>query len=200
MISALFSTLNASRPHRRSGLHRQCYQLIVILICFCMHDSLCAFSLILYYGWILACISSSRTYLKSPGSLFLGCHATLSLQASSVKSVTAREQAREAKQAQGTHEVQGSKPVSMMEGEQQGQAQEEPDLCTLSLAEKMALFNRLAQPPTRVTRTRGDSRQRRANSRYQTQPITLGDLEQVKMNQGIHPLESPWAFLARNCY
>ena len=43
----------------------------------------------------------------------------------------------------------------------------------------MALFNRLAQPATRVIRTRPDSRGRRANARYQTQPITLGDLEQV---------------------
>ncbi|CAJ1081921.1 supervillin a isoform X5 [Xyrichtys novacula] len=60
------------------------------------------------------------------------------------------------------------------------QGQEEPDLCTLSLAEKMALFNRLAQPPTRVTCARGDARRRRANARYQTQPITLGDLEQLQ--------------------
>uniref|UniRef100_A0A8C7KCJ7 Supervillin a n=1 Tax=Oncorhynchus kisutch TaxID=8019 RepID=A0A8C7KCJ7_ONCKI len=60
---------------------------------------------------------------------------------------------------------------------EQGDA--EPDLSTLSLAEKMALFNRLAQPATRVIRTRPDSRGRRANARYQTQPITLGDLEQV---------------------
>lgn len=203
IISAFFSTLNASRPHRRSGLHRQCYQLINILffVLVCMtHLVHLARCYIIGCSQILACMSSSRTYLKSPASLFLGCHAALSLQASSVQSVTSREQAREAKQAQGTHEVQGSKPVSMMEGKQQSQGQEEPDLCTLSLAEKMALFNRLAQPPTRVTRTRGDSRQRRANTRYQTQPITLGDMEQVKMNQEIHPLESPWAFLTRNRY
>uniref|UniRef100_A0A674PNQ1 Supervillin a n=1 Tax=Takifugu rubripes TaxID=31033 RepID=A0A674PNQ1_TAKRU len=58
-------------------------------------------------------------------------------------------------------------------------SQGEPDTCTLSLAEKMALFNRLAQPPTRVTRLRGDPRHRRNNARYQTQPITLGDMEQV---------------------
>uniref|UniRef100_A0A665VAJ2 Supervillin a n=1 Tax=Echeneis naucrates TaxID=173247 RepID=A0A665VAJ2_ECHNA len=66
---------------------------------------------------------------------------------------------------------------------QRTQAREEPDLCTLSLAEKMALFNRLAQPPSRVTRTRGDTRQRRNNARYQTQPITLGDMEQVGEQQ-----------------
>ncbi|XP_067434430.1 supervillin a isoform X19 [Thunnus thynnus] len=107
-----------------------------------------------------------------------------SLQASSQQNAAAREQAREARQAQEPQEAQGSKQVSKMEGkdqsqgQSQGQSQDEPDLCTLSLAEKMALFNRLAQPPSRVTRTRGDTRQRRANARYQTQPITLGDMEQ----------------------
>lgn len=89
---------------------------------------------------------------------------------------------------QDTQEVQGPKPVSAVEGKDQSQSQiqdqEEPDLCTLSLAEKMALFNRLSQPPTRVTRTRGDSRQRRANTRYQTQPITLEDMEQVGEGTG----------------
>ncbi|XP_010777980.1 supervillin a isoform X14 [Notothenia coriiceps] len=98
-----------------------------------------------------------------------------SLQASMQQSNTAREQAREARQVQ---EVQASKPVSTVEGPGQSQGQDEPDLCTLSLAEKMALFNRLSQPPIRVTRTRGDTRNRRANARYQTQPITLGDMEQ----------------------
>ncbi|XP_031154105.1 supervillin a isoform X7 [Sander lucioperca] len=101
-----------------------------------------------------------------------------SLQASLQQSAAAREQARENRQVQETHEVQRSKPVSTVEGKGQSQGQDEPDLCTLSLAEKMALFNRLAQPPIRVTRTRGDTRQRRTNTRYQTQPITLGDMEQ----------------------
>ncbi|XP_034998707.2 supervillin a isoform X2 [Hippoglossus stenolepis] len=101
-----------------------------------------------------------------------------SLQASSQQSSAAHEQAREARLVQETKEACVSKPVSTMEGKAHSHGQEEPDLCTLSLAEKMALFNRLAQPPTRVTRTRGDTRQRRANARYQTQPITLGDMEQ----------------------
>uniref|UniRef100_A0A8C2X7Z0 Supervillin a n=1 Tax=Cyclopterus lumpus TaxID=8103 RepID=A0A8C2X7Z0_CYCLU len=76
-------------------------------------------------------------------------------------------------------------PLSLQASSQQRardqarEGQDEPDLSTLSLAEKMALFNRLAQPPIRVTRTRGDTHQRRANARYQTQPITLGDMEQV---------------------
>uniref|UniRef100_A0A8C7KGL8 Supervillin a n=1 Tax=Oncorhynchus kisutch TaxID=8019 RepID=A0A8C7KGL8_ONCKI len=85
------------------------------------------------------------------------------LHASSQESAAAREQAR---QTHNAPEVQ-----------REGQGDAEPDLSTLSLAEKMALFNRLAQPATRVIRTRPDSRGRRANARYQTQPITLGDLE-----------------------
>uniref|UniRef100_A0A674NHD9 Supervillin a n=1 Tax=Takifugu rubripes TaxID=31033 RepID=A0A674NHD9_TAKRU len=75
--------------------------------------------------------------------------------------------------------LEASKPAPMMERKQPSPSQGEPDTCTLSLAEKMALFNRLAQPPTRVTRLRGDPRHRRNNARYQTQPITLGDMEQV---------------------
>lgn len=75
---------------------------------------------------------------------------------------------------QDIQEVQVSKPVSTVEGNDPGP--DEPDLSTLSLAEKMALFNRLAQPPIRVTRSRAE---RRTAGRYQTQPITLGDLDQV---------------------
>ncbi|XP_047424139.1 supervillin a isoform X15 [Mugil cephalus] len=113
------------------------------------------------------------------------------LQASSQRSMAAQEEARErareqARQMQDTQEGQSSKQAPPMEGkvEKPSQGQDEPDLCTLSLAEKMALFNRLAQPPTRVTRTRGDTRQRRANARYQTQPITLGDMEQIHNGAG----------------
>ncbi|XP_071341764.1 supervillin a isoform X2 [Trachinotus anak] len=119
--------------------------------------------------------------IPSP-TLVCGTVPLHSLQASSQQSAIAQEQARERRLVQDTQEARGSKPVSTMEGkdqsEGQSQGQEEPDLSTLSLAEKMALFNRLAQPPTRVTRIRGDTRQRRANARYQTQPITLGDMEQ----------------------
>ncbi|XP_057680143.1 supervillin isoform X3 [Corythoichthys intestinalis] len=104
------------------------------------------------------------------------------LQASSYHSTTTREQAPKAERASLAQETQNCQQVAPME--EQSQAQEEPDLCTLSLAEKMALFNRLAQPPTRVTRTRGDTRQRRNNARYQTQPITLGDMEQLQNGTG----------------
>ncbi|XP_077347187.1 supervillin isoform X11 [Lithobates pipiens] len=59
---------------------------------------------------------------------------------------------------------------------------EEPDSSSLSLAEKMALFNKLSQPVTKEvsTRSRLDIRQRRMNARYQTQPVTLVEVEQFK--------------------
>ncbi|XP_040611285.1 supervillin isoform X7 [Mesocricetus auratus] len=58
----------------------------------------------------------------------------------------------------------------------------EPDSSTLSLAEKLALFNKLSQPVSKAisTRNRIDIRQRRMNARYQTQPVTLGEVEQVQ--------------------
>uniref|UniRef100_A0A668VMW5 HP domain-containing protein n=1 Tax=Oreochromis aureus TaxID=47969 RepID=A0A668VMW5_OREAU len=110
------------------------------------------------------------------------------LQASSQQSAVAHEQVSEARQAQDTKEIRGLTQTSSLKEKdtKQSETQEEPDLCTLSLAEKMALFNRLAQPPTRVTHTRGDTRQRRANARYQTQPITLGDMEQLQNGTGSH--------------
>uniref|UniRef100_A0A3P8ZH28 HP domain-containing protein n=1 Tax=Esox lucius TaxID=8010 RepID=A0A3P8ZH28_ESOLU len=80
--------------------------------------------------------------------------------------------------------LQASSQRSAAAGEQatEGPGEAEPDLSTLSLAEKMALFNRLAQPAPRVAHTKPDPRGRRANPRYQTQPITLGDMEQVIHN------------------
>ncbi|XP_036614483.1 supervillin isoform X6 [Trichosurus vulpecula] len=83
------------------------------------------------------------------------------LQASAHQKALAREQANEAK-----------------DSAEQG----EPDSSTLSLAEKLALFNKLSQPVSKAisTRSRVDTRQRRMNSRYQTQPVTLGEVEQVQ--------------------
>ncbi|XP_043823175.1 supervillin isoform X4 [Dromiciops gliroides] len=84
-----------------------------------------------------------------------------SLQASAHQKAVAREQANEAK-----------------DSAEQG----EPDSSTLSLAEKLALFNKLSQPVSKAisTRNRVDARHRRMNSRYQTQPVTLGEVEQVQ--------------------
>uniref|UniRef100_A0A4W6C5K2 Supervillin n=1 Tax=Lates calcarifer TaxID=8187 RepID=A0A4W6C5K2_LATCA len=68
---------------------------------------------------------------------------------------------------------------SGVEGDGLEPVSDEPDLSTLSLAEKMALFNRLAHPTGKTTEgARGDTRQRRANTRFQTQPITQGEVEQ----------------------
>uniref|UniRef100_A0AAY5F0Z8 HP domain-containing protein n=1 Tax=Electrophorus electricus TaxID=8005 RepID=A0AAY5F0Z8_ELEEL len=61
---------------------------------------------------------------------------------------------------------------------------EEPDLSTLSLTEKMALFNRLSQaPPQPAEGARSETRLRRANTRFQTQPITQGEVDQPSANQ-----------------
>ncbi|XP_043365459.1 supervillin isoform X5 [Dermochelys coriacea] len=95
------------------------------------------------------------------------------LQASAHQKTLAKEEIREAREA--------------VEQDQSG----EPDSSTLSLAEKMALFNKLAQPVSKTisTRSRGDIRHRRMNARYQTQPVTLGEVEQVQNESGkITPL------------
>ncbi|KAG8443322.1 hypothetical protein GDO86_011930 [Hymenochirus boettgeri] len=59
---------------------------------------------------------------------------------------------------------------------------EEPDSSSLSMAEKMALFNKLSQPVAKEqpSRNKMDIRQRRMNARYQTQPVTLVEVEQYK--------------------
>ncbi|NXA31912.1 SVIL protein, partial [Eudromia elegans] len=91
-----------------------------------------------------------------------------SLQASTHQKILAKEEIRAAKEAMGQDQS------------------EEPDSSTLSLAEKMALFNKLSQPVSRAisTRSRGDIRHRRMNARYQTQPVTLGEVEQVQNESG----------------
>ncbi|XP_017596986.1 PREDICTED: supervillin isoform X15 [Corvus brachyrhynchos] len=98
-----------------------------------------------------------------------------SLQASAHQKILAKEEIRAAKEAMGQDQS------------------EEPDSSTLSLAEKMALFNKLSQPVSRAisTRNRGDMRHRRMNARYQTQPVTLGEVEQVQNESGkIAPLST----------
>uniref|UniRef100_A0A8C0AV54 Supervillin n=1 Tax=Buteo japonicus TaxID=224669 RepID=A0A8C0AV54_9AVES len=83
------------------------------------------------------------------------------LQASAHQKILAKEEIRAAKEAMGQDQS------------------DEPDSSTLSLAEKMALFNKLSQPVSRAisTRSRGDIRHRRMNARYQTQPVTLGEVQ-----------------------
>ncbi|XP_034742650.1 supervillin-like isoform X3 [Etheostoma cragini] len=70
-------------------------------------------------------------------------------------------------------------PSAGVKGDGQEPFSDESDLSALTLAEKMALFNRLAQPTGQPAEgSRGDTRQRRANARFQTQPITQGEVEQ----------------------
>uniref|UniRef100_A0A8C2A6I9 Supervillin n=1 Tax=Cyprinus carpio TaxID=7962 RepID=A0A8C2A6I9_CYPCA len=81
-----------------------------------------------------------------------------------------------------THQEQEKEDVSkeVVLGEEQ-LGPEEPDLSTLSLSEKMALFTRLSQPSGQSANgPRPDTRQRRANARFQTQPITQGEVDQVR--------------------
>uniref|UniRef100_A0A8C2BUT0 Supervillin a n=1 Tax=Cyprinus carpio TaxID=7962 RepID=A0A8C2BUT0_CYPCA len=117
-------------------------------------------------------VQTSVTRVPSP-TLVSSSVTKYSLQASSQQNSMVREQAREVRLAQKAEEMDQARQVSPGED-----SQEEPDLSTLSLAEKMALFNRLAQPSSHGPRARGDTRSRRSNARYQTQPITLGEVEQ----------------------
>ncbi|XP_071591021.1 supervillin isoform X21 [Heliangelus exortis] len=97
------------------------------------------------------------------------------LQASAHQKILAKEEIRAAREAMGPDQS------------------DEPDSSSLSLAEKMALFNKLSQPVSRAisTRSRGDIRHRRMNARYQTQPVTLGEVEQVQNESGkITPLST----------
>uniref|UniRef100_A0A670YNW6 Supervillin n=1 Tax=Pseudonaja textilis TaxID=8673 RepID=A0A670YNW6_PSETE len=88
------------------------------------------------------------------------------LQASAHQKTSAREEIKKAKDA--------------AEQDQSG----EPDSSTLSLAEKMALFNKLSQPITKeVFVKKRDLRQRRSKARYQTQPVTHGEVEQVQIEK-----------------
>ncbi|XP_053117279.1 supervillin isoform X27 [Hemicordylus capensis] len=112
------------------------------------------------------------TRIPNPSVVKSTVHPTR-LQASAQQKTLAKEEIKEAKET--------------LEQDQSG----EPDSSTLSLAEKMALFNKLSQPVTKAvfTRSRGDLRQRRLNTRYQTQPVTLGEVEQVQSESGkIAPL------------
>ncbi|KAM4728691.1 supervillin isoform 3-T3 [Anableps anableps] len=98
---------------------------------------------------------------------------SISIQASSQPSLRAQEQEPE------TQDSQKQSQAVDAGGDGQEPLPEEPDFSTLSLSEKMALFNRLAQPTAKAAEgSRGDTRQRRANARFQTQPITQGEVEQ----------------------
>lgn len=72
-------------------------------------------------------------------------------------------------------------PKTGVEGDSQENVSEEPDLSTLSLTKKMAIFNRLSHTTDKPAEgARRDTRLRRANTRFQTQPITQGEMQQVR--------------------
>ncbi|XP_046883521.1 supervillin-like isoform X2 [Hypomesus transpacificus] len=108
------------------------------------------------------------------------------LQVSSQSAPEQQEPERVPQQQAGQEPAPGGE-VEAGGGEQAGP--DEPDLSTLSLTEKMALFNRLAQTSAKPadggdgdgagsgSGVKGDTRQRRANARFQTQPITQGEVE-----------------------
>ncbi|KAM9429043.1 supervillin-like isoform 14-T17 [Salvelinus alpinus] len=109
-----------------------------------------------------------------------------------------KEREREA-QPKGDGAGPGPGPEEIMED----RGLDEPDLSTLSLAEKMALFNQLSQQPSKPAAegagaSRGDTRQRRANSRFQTQPITQGEVDQLQNGGGGVKLEPLSASLVRS--
>ncbi|XP_062284538.1 supervillin [Scomber scombrus] len=96
-------------------------------------------------------------------------------------SIQAPSQPDSAGQEQDTQEQQ--KPTQAPSAGKEGDGlvvdSDEPDLSSLTLAEKMALFNRLAHTTGKTAEgARGDTRQRRANARFQTQPITQGEVDQ----------------------
>ncbi|XP_023191191.1 supervillin-like isoform X6 [Xiphophorus maculatus] len=105
--------------------------------------------------------------------------ASISIHASSQPSSTAQEQETETQDLQKQSQAASA-------GDGQELLPEEPDFSTLSLSEKMALFNRLTHPTVKAEEgSRGDTRQRRANARFQTQPITQGEVEQETVTSAV---------------
>uniref|UniRef100_A0AAX7UEL7 HP domain-containing protein n=1 Tax=Astatotilapia calliptera TaxID=8154 RepID=A0AAX7UEL7_ASTCA len=117
-----------------------------------------------------------------------------SIQGSSQPGSTVQEQDKESQE----HQKPAQASTAEVEVNGQEGVPEEPDLSTLSLSEKMALFNRLAHSTGKTGEgTRGDTRQRRANARFQTQPITQGEVKKLK-NSGEIKLEPLSASLVRS--
>nr|XP_046263206.1 supervillin-like isoform X4 [Scatophagus argus] len=100
-----------------------------------------------------------------------------SVQASSQPGSAIQDQDKETQE----HQKAAQAPSVGVEGGVQEPVHEEPDLSTLSLTEKMALFNRLSHVTGKTSEgARGETRHRRANARFQTQPITQGEVEKLK--------------------
>uniref|UniRef100_A0A8C4F9F5 HP domain-containing protein n=1 Tax=Dicentrarchus labrax TaxID=13489 RepID=A0A8C4F9F5_DICLA len=121
-------------------------------------------------------IYTNVTRVPSPTTVSTSV-TSISIHASSKPGSAVLDQERETQEHQKPAQV----PSTGAEGDAQQPVSDEPDLSTLSLTEKMALFNRLSHTTGKAAEeTRGDTRQRRANARFQTQPITQGEVDQVK--------------------
>ncbi|KAM9458984.1 supervillin-like isoform 1-T1 [Salvelinus alpinus] len=123
---------------------------------------------------------------------------TTSLQEASQHGSKVRSMGEQEREARSRQAGEGPGPERMMED----LGPDEPDLSTLSLVEKMALFNQLSTQPSKPAAkgagaSRVDTRQRRANSRFQTQPITQGEVDQLKKGDRVK-LEPLSASLVRS--
>ncbi|XP_051266745.1 supervillin isoform X11 [Dicentrarchus labrax] len=119
-------------------------------------------------------IYTNVTRVPSPTTVSTSV-TSISIHASSKPGSAVLDQERETQEHQKPAQV----PSTGAEGDAQQPVSDEPDLSTLSLTEKMALFNRLSHTTGKAAEeTRGDTRQRRANARFQTQPITQGEVDQ----------------------
>ncbi|XP_037643783.1 supervillin-like isoform X11 [Sebastes umbrosus] len=121
-------------------------------------------------------LSIHTNVTRAPSPTVVSTRVTsISIQASSQPGSAVKDQEKETQE----HQKPAQAPGAGAEGDGQGPFSDQPDLSTLTLSEKMALFNRLAKPTGKTAEgARGDTRQRRANTRFQTQPITQGEVEQ----------------------
>ncbi|XP_041658712.1 supervillin-like isoform X3 [Cheilinus undulatus] len=104
-----------------------------------------------------------------------GVSTSISLQASSQPGSMVQDQEKETQEQQKPAHASSAG----VDGDGLEPVSDEPDLSSLSLTEKMALFNRLSQTTGKPAEgARGETRQRRAQNRFQTQPITLEEVEQ----------------------
>ncbi|XP_076156195.1 uncharacterized protein LOC143139493, partial [Alosa pseudoharengus] len=97
--------------------------------------------------------------------------ATTLQAAASAHGSTSKEQEKEAL----PREVVPGEEEAGPDAEEAGP--DEPDISTLSLAEKMALFNRISQAGARPP----DAKARRGQARFQTQPITQEEVLKIKL-------------------
>ncbi|KAM6948663.1 supervillin-like [Aplochiton taeniatus] len=121
--------------------------------------------------------------------------ASFSLQASSQPESGSGDLEMENQELQMQPQA-GEPGPAALEGEEGPLGPDEPDMSSLSLAEKMALFSRLSDGSS-AAMGRGDTRQRRANARFQTQPITQGEVQQLR-NGSVVKLEPLSASLVRS--